>query len=273
MSVTINYDLVLDTALKGVRRAAVFMGLGLNAALDPNYRSYELIDIAALQLVPANADESTITHYKENFALWITANGLRELIEAFSIFLDQVYDTSQLIAVHKGQRSSDDATKSYKRFTEKGVRDKLQILGTDSGIVASHADYIGTIYLARNCLTHRLGRVDTRDCNEGSELVVKWIGLDFLITTKSGETAVMELPLKEPLLLEEEATISVRSTVHEQKYGAGTVIHLPPKHLAEICMFIAEEAKSVIRSALEYARRLGVEIQGPNTTEYSSRTQ
>ncbi len=272
MSVTINYDLVLDTALKGVRRAAVFMGLGLNAAHDPNYKSYELIDIAALQLVPTNADEANITHYKENFALWITANGLRELIEAFSIFLDQVYDTSQFIAVHKGQRTSDDTTRSYKRFTEKGVREKLQMLGVDFGIVASHSDYISTIYLARNCLTHRLGRVDSRDCNEGSELVVKWIGLDFVTTTKSGETAIMDLPLKEPLLLEEEATISVRFTVHEQRYGLGTVIHIPPKHLAEICWFMAEEAKSVIRSALEYSRRLGVEVQGPTTTADSSQT-
>jgi hypothetical protein len=272
MSVTINYDLVLDTALKGVRRAAVFMGLGLNAALDPNYKSYELIDIAALQLVPANADDTTITHYKENFALWITANGLRELIEAFSIFLDQVHYASQNIAVHKGQRTSDDATKSHKRFTEKGAREKLQILEADFGIVASHSDYISTIYLARNCLTHRLGRVDSRDCNEGSELVVKWIGLDILTTTKSGETMIMDLPLKKPLLLEAETTVSVRSTVHEQRYGLGTVIHIPPKHLAEICLFMTEEAKSVVRSALEYARRLGVEVQGPNTTANSSQT-
>ena len=269
-SVTINYDLILDTALRGVRRAAVFMGLGLNVAIDPNFRDYELTNIAAIQLVPPNADERTIAHYKENFALWITANGLRELIEAFSVFLDQVYDASQHIAVNKGHRTPDDALKHYKKFTEKGVKDKLERLVADFVISTSHPTHIGTIYMARNCLTHRLGRVDLRDCNEDSVLVVKWIGLDMIATTKDGKSMMLDLPLKEPLHFEEEASISPKFVEHEQRFHLGSVIHIPPKHLAEICWFIAEEAKSIIRSALDYAAKMGIEVQHSDSTTESS---
>jgi hypothetical protein len=258
---TINYDVILDTAMRGVRRAAVFMGLGLNAARDPDFKRYELTDIAAIQLVPPDADAKTLAHYKENFALWITANGLRELIESFSIFLDQVYDSSQVIAANKGNRAPSEAVKKYKQFSGKGVKEKLAILETEFSILTPHADHISSIYLARNCLTHRLGRVEGRDCNEGTELVVKWFGLDIIAATANGDSAILDLPLQQPVEFQAETTMSVRIAEHTQRYGQGTVVRIPPKDLAEICMFMAEEAKRILRSAVDYARNMGIVVQ------------
>jgi hypothetical protein len=54
MTQLINLDLdkLLDIALKGVRRAAVFMGLGVNAAIDPDFRSYQLSALTNIQTDP-----------------------------------------------------------------------------------------------------------------------------------------------------------------------------------------------------------------------------
>ena len=41
----IGYPTIQEIAAKGVRRTAVFMGLGLNAALDPNFKAYKLTQI------------------------------------------------------------------------------------------------------------------------------------------------------------------------------------------------------------------------------------
>jgi hypothetical protein len=38
----IDFGKILAVALKGVRRATVFLGLGLNAALDPEFNKYQL---------------------------------------------------------------------------------------------------------------------------------------------------------------------------------------------------------------------------------------
>ena len=63
----ISFPAIQETALKGVRRTAVFMGLGLNAGQDPNYRAYQLSSISMLQFVPQNADDHTIDEFKTHF--------------------------------------------------------------------------------------------------------------------------------------------------------------------------------------------------------------
>src|SRR5438105_1920638 len=99
MEIEINYDRILETALQGVRRATVFLGLGFNAANDPQFKTYQLSKIATLTLVPDDVDPATLTHFKESFGHWIVGNGLRELMETFAIFLDQIYSATLHITV------------------------------------------------------------------------------------------------------------------------------------------------------------------------------
>ena len=82
----IGFGKILAVALKGVRRATVFLGLRLNAALDPEFNKYQLTKIAKIQLLPPDVDAQTLTHFKDEFKTWIVGNGLRELIETFSFF-------------------------------------------------------------------------------------------------------------------------------------------------------------------------------------------
>lgn len=50
--ITIDFDKLKEIALRGIRRTAVFLGLGVNAARDENFKDYQLTGIALLRLVP-----------------------------------------------------------------------------------------------------------------------------------------------------------------------------------------------------------------------------
>jgi hypothetical protein len=103
--VNIDFSNIRETARKGVRRTAVFLGLGINAAIDSALRKYELSDISPIHLVPSNVPEETIAHFKTEFGRWIVANGLRELIETFALFLDRTHNACLFMASHKGKIS------------------------------------------------------------------------------------------------------------------------------------------------------------------------
>ena len=88
----IDFGKILEVALKGVGRATVFLGFGVNAALDTNFNKYQLTDIAQIQLLPQEVDVQALSHFKDEFKTWLVGNGLRELIETFSVFLERLHE-------------------------------------------------------------------------------------------------------------------------------------------------------------------------------------
>src|SRR5205085_9451567 len=124
----INFPAIQEIAAKGVRRTAVFMGLGLNAVADPDFKQYELTDITSIQIVPPSADENTLFHYKEQFSLWIVTCGLRELMETFALFLDEVNQACLWILATKGTTTTNDVSSQDKKFRWDGIKTKLDLL-------------------------------------------------------------------------------------------------------------------------------------------------
>ncbi|NWF74711.1 MAG: hypothetical protein HXY51_16970 [Nitrospirae bacterium] len=127
--VTINVDLddIQEIALKGVRRAAVFMGLGLNAAFNKDFKDYRLSQITKVDLVPPDANDAQIENFKKEFSYWIIGNGLRELIENFHVFLDRLHDGCLLFKVTKvGGSSPQEVQAAGEKFYYVGLSAKLR---------------------------------------------------------------------------------------------------------------------------------------------------
>jgi len=88
---TINIDLqkLEDLAHVGVRRATIFMGLGLNAAHKEDFNDYELSKLPVIpsqtdlpiELIPRGLPVERVQEFKKEFATWVTACGMRELLE------------------------------------------------------------------------------------------------------------------------------------------------------------------------------------------------
>lgn len=256
--VNIDFENIRETARRGVRRTAVFLGLGINAAIDPGLRKYELSDISPIHLVPSNAPEETIAHFKTEFGRWVVSNGLRELIETFALFLDRTYEACLFMVSHKERISFEDVTQRQAAFDYEGIEKKLKIFQSRFGVKLNHPEHLKTIQQVRNCFTHRHGIVGKPDCEDGDELSLKWIGFDIFIKTPTGETIDLTLPLKEEIRLKDGGTVCLRFSERVRRYKLNTPVDLEPKDLVEICNFILMSTDQLLTSVSEFAKNLGI---------------
>jgi hypothetical protein len=255
----IDFDRIREIAHKGARRAAVFLGLGLNTAYDENYRSYELTNITQIQLIRSGASHQEVTKFKEEFALWIIGGGLREMVESFAIFLDELHEACWVIAKSGSKVGRADLVMTAKKFHWKKFPDKIDYLEKTYGVESNSSQSLITVNQARNCLVHRRGIVERADCAKDDSLLVKWRGIDLFIETPSGER-IQLIPsvTREEIYLEEGGRVKYRMTERIRSFTIGERVILSATDLAEICNFIAECANDLCRSAIKFAEGKGI---------------
>jgi len=258
--VHINIDLVQvrETARRGVRRTAVFLGLGLNAARDPRLVDFQLADLSPISLLPSAVPDETLAHFKSEYARWTTTCGLRELIETFAVFLDQVHHALLLMATNKHQITEDDAAIWGRAFPFKGIDDKLKKLKNRFSVQPSHASHLASVQQLRNCFTHRRGIVGLDDCQNGTHLAVSWMGFDAFGEHEGGETVELMLPLTEPVHFPNGGTIGFRYTERTRLFPLGSRVEVDPRDLLEICNFVLWSADEITDATGAYARAIGI---------------
>lgn len=245
MQYRINLKQLEDFAQTGVRRAVLFLGLGLNAAHKKDFQDYQLWKLPILpgqtglpiDFLPRTVPTSTLEAYKREFATWITGCGLREVLECYAIFLDQIH--GHALTVHQAQSDYSEfgePEKLHREFERLGVPDKLKTVKKRFGIEPTDPDAIRTLYVARNCLTHDLGVVHSKRSNEGDAFVVRWRALDFI--ARGLETGT-EQPLAELIgnVTTEETGIAVKWTERRKPFKPGDKLSLSQQDLWEICYF------------------------------------
>lgn len=249
-----------DIAYRGVRRAAAFVGLGVNVARDSQFKKYQLSDYSAIRVMPDALDDKSIAHIKEEFEKWVILNGVRELVESFGLFLDKVHTACLLMATHKKQMITEDAEKFGPAFEWKGVEDKLSTLRTRFGVTSDKEKYFGSINQARNCITHRKGKVGTEDLRGEKTFRLIWWGFDIYAETPSGEKHSLMPPMPgEGIYLKEGGNIMLHVKDRIIEYKPGDVVALSPNDLGEICCLVHFATDEIVKTAYEYAMKIGIE--------------
>ena len=262
----IDFGKILEVALKGVRRATVFLGLGVNAASDTGFDKYQLTKIAKIQLLPPDVDAQTLAHFKDEFKTWIIGNGLRELIETFSVFLEKLHEACLIIENHLERVSPKDLAEQQANFVRHGFPKKLNILKESFSVGPKQIAQLITLNKARNCLTHRRGIVGRNDCNLDDSLKVNWVGADMFVQTPSGEKHL----LQEGLYLPEGGDVMLQFLERECVFPVGSVVRFSPQELAEVCWFFIREAQATCVTATDFAKSRNVpmsdtsEVPKPN---------
>ncbi len=249
-----------DIAYRGVRRAAAFVGLGVNVARDDQFKKYQLSEYSALRIMPDDLNDKSIAHVKEEFEKWVILNGVRELVESFGLFLDKVHTVCLLMATQKKQLSSEDAEKFGPAFEWKGVEEKLSILTNRFGITSDKEKYFTSINQIRNCITHRKGRIGPEDLRGDKSFQLTWWGFDIYAETPSGEKHSLTPPLpKGGLLLKEGGKIMLQVKDRIIEYRLGDIVTLSPKELIEICYLVQLTTDDMVKSSYDYAKKIGIE--------------
>jgi hypothetical protein len=259
--ILVDFDKIRGIAHLGVSRAAVFMGLGLNAAHDKDFKDYRLSTITKVNLVPPDANDEQIEHFKKEFSYWIIGNGLREVIETFGIFLDKLHHGCFLLRDTKlnGGASPQAVQTAVKKFHLAGIRAKLATLKDEFQIEPSNLDSLFSINKARRCLTHRGGIVGQLDTGEDEKLHLKWRGMEMFVKTPDGEEITL-IPggLSEPLLLKDGGHVLMRFPERTKTFSRGEQLLLTPADLTEFCQIIVQETDLLCTNALAYAGKLGI---------------
>jgi hypothetical protein len=260
--IRIDLDALLDFALRGVRRASVFLGLGVNAALDPSFNSYQLSKLSNIQIIPDGLSQERVDHFKEEFRLWIEAGGFRELVETFIGYIDRVHHTCLVMkAVHeKAPLSAVEDTQA--KFAEQGFPNKLNVLKQRFRVPPSNTNHLLALGKARNCLVHRLGIVGDEDLKEDTALRVSWLGADFFIEEPNGN----RVPFTQdslPIYLPDGGTVCLQMVDRVRPFAVGEKVLLSTRDLAEICWFYEREARSILQGVINYAKALGISPSVP----------
>jgi hypothetical protein len=234
------------------------MGLGLSAGKSPEHKSYQLSDISMLRFVPADADDETIDEFKDHFCHWIIGNGLRELIESHCVFLDQLNAACLVIKGKMESLEHIDLERRDRTFRHKGLKGKFDLLASEFCLSVPDQEKLTTIYMARNCLSHRRGIVGKEDCGDGGELTIEWIGVDIWAESSDGKKVPFGQPFREPVILEKESGIKMQMPQRRRSFPVGMVVSLSGNELAEICFYAHRLALQFVAAATEYAKTSGV---------------
>ena len=263
--VVINLGTAKEIVNLGVRRAAVFMGLGLNAANDNTFINYELTNLSNINLVPSNLDINEIIHYKQIFASWIVTCGLRELIERFSVFLDEIYRICLLMVSATKSNELIIDEKKFKKFSRHGLKDKLDTLNAEFDFNSKYKECLLSVNTARNCLAHHRGIVREIDCDIGT-FIIKWKAIEIFAEKHSGEIIIIDFPFpKDGVTLSSGEALKYRFTEKQLVFRVGDFITLSPHNLAEICYFINIASDEVANLTLNFANNLGIPLEdSPN---------
>ena len=264
-TITIDFDQAFEIAVKGVRRASVFMGLGVNAAVDKHFKSYQLSHITNIQIVPDNLPDDTLDHIKNEFRIWIEASGLRELSESFSIFLDALHRECLIVQTVLSRSSLAEIEEKQISFAKEGLPNKLNTLRQRFMVEPKNSNHILTIGRTRNCLAHRNGIVGIEDLHDKQTLSVKWFGLDLFLETPDGQVNYFEAIPLEGLYLPEGGVIKAQFMERRRDFNHGEHVVFSTRDLAEICWFYLQEAQATLSTAIDYAKKSGVKVASEKT--------
>lgn len=243
--INLNLDPIVRIAETGVKRASLFMGMGLNAVRDPNFRDYQLHKIPKIEkhtslpfeMLPAEASSEQVEHFKSEFEIWIVGNGFRELLEHYALSLDKVHEVVLFVLLSKRKITETQATKDHETFRRRlGVPDKMNTLKKRFSIALSNSDNVESLYAARNCLTHDLGIVSSSRYNSREGLALSWRAFDLFA---QGDVSGQKIPILDLIgnVTTEEMSVFGQVVSRQKRFSANERLMLSRQDLWEICFF------------------------------------
>lgn len=239
----INFTQLGRIAGVGVTRAAIFMGLGANAASRPDFHDYEPGKLPVLpgqtsvpvNIVPPNLPIEDVAKFKAEFATWIITCGLREILEHYATMLDHVHRYALRVWQVNDCLGETDPEIEHNRFRRMGVDRKLEALRKGFAITLVDESNVVRLYQARNCLTHDHGVVTPARCDGGNELVLTWVGFDMFLTEPGGTPE--HVMLTRGRGYREPPEVTGNWAIRKKHFPVGSRVVIGSHDLSEICAY------------------------------------
>lgn len=255
--VTIDFGKIHATAIKGLNRSAVFLGLGVNAADREDLKEYHLTNDTNFRILPESASDQTIAEWKKEFRIWIVGCGFRELVHWFCVYYDRTYLACCII-----DRSDDE--KKINKFNRMGMAGKIAELKNEFGVGSQYDRQLSSFNQIRNCFVHRLGRVGKKDIIDGNPLSIRFLRSQLVFIAPSQKETIIQNSFDPKFqgFVSPEAGGGLGLKWSEKKieFNRGDWIFLSPKDLTQILFFTRWCVNQVTESVLDYAKSQGIPI-------------
>lgn len=257
-TIHLDFDRLIEVLRKGVRRADVFLGVGLNAATHQPPISHVLPSEGGLQiqLTKEELNAAEKEHVSHEFGKWIVANGLRELLDTFSNFMSRLYIFLYLLR-RDGVQNGADQLCSPRRFERMGIGEKLKTLSAFIDVSPEAQQIIESLNGARNCFVHRFGMIGPSDIEDASkEFVLRWNVIQIEVQEPSGN--VVEGDEIFSKVFEKGGDVLGRIVGRSKTYKLGEELVLDKGEVREICLYVYILGHGLFRGAVGLAREAGV---------------
>jgi hypothetical protein len=251
--------LLEDTQLK-IRWAYGLIAFGVNATEHGALAKLDLPSVMRAQFPPKPLPDGVVQQVKQEFRTWVVSNGLREVAEIFSNYLDRIFEISCNMICVTGAIHASDVPKAVKRFALKSVSDKLGLLDQELGIRTTVVTLFLTFSNVLNCLSRSRGVVGPRDVDHHGRLAIRWRGVDLIVVSPDGSETIVPPAQREPTGLDAGASFMTRAVDRERALGLGDVVNLEAYELDEICFSFHLAAKEIGDATAKYAQTLGLRI-------------
>lgn len=254
--ITIDFGKIHDTATRGINRAAVFLGLGVNAADHGDLTQYQLTNDTNFRVLPDDVTQETLENWKKEFRIWIVGCGFRELIDRLCVFLDRVHKACRVI-----DQSYTEA--AIKKFDFLGLGGKLQVLESEFDVKCPFGEQLASFYPVRNCFVHRLGHVGDPDLKHANPLPLRFMRFDSIFVTSSGEEMTIQDifdPNSPQFVTPEVGHLGLKWVERSLEFHKNDWISFSPKDLTEILFFTRLCAVEITKSSLRFAKFKGVQL-------------
>jgi hypothetical protein len=236
-----NLDAICEPVSKGLQRAYVFSGFGLNAAADPCLTNFHLPSKGQMRFVPDAASPEVTEQYKKDFSMWIVANALREATETLGVSLDRLFEAC-LITDQVKNRLAELELGALMAFQRKGLPGKLKVLFERFGIKTGLADEFQSLTKARNCLSHRRGIVGAEDCTDAAKtkLVLEFSAFEVFAKQPDGSEVVLSDGAldKGGVVVKEGGEVAMRLAARQVEFPVGAVLRLQPNELSGVFSYV-----------------------------------
>jgi len=257
--VHLDFDRTFEILRKGVRRSDVFMGVGLNSAEHQPPISHILAQEGKQQihLVKQELTDNEKIHVAKEFGKWIQSNGLREILESFSIFLNELYLAVFLIRYSRKELDREFNKCRPEKFERMGIGAQIERFSHVAPVSDADVKVIRSLNKARNCYAHRQGLVSRADLDEGKRtLSVFWNALEMQIKEDNGNVVVGNKISGRTF--EKGGMLQVAVKEQSKDFTLGSELIFEKQELKAICLCVLSIGERLFRETVSIAKNAGL---------------
>lgn len=217
-------------------------------------------------VVPVKLQPRPVGEVRDESALWITTNALRDCIEEVSLFLEKTRELCAAVSVFEHgdiplDRWHEVVASPANSFDRLTFPDKVAFLRQEYGdaLLPGTVEHLITLNAARNCLVHRQGVVGERDCKGSGCLTVRWMSAEIHGRDPEGN----EFPVVPPQHLVAETQLFLRHGPVERRFLLGERITFSTADLSGIWLTLHFFGAATAENVVKLAKAKGLIIDEP----------